>query len=107
MGVAATCEAVRDIPVSGRDRFGRHFENQPLSPPFMGVRVTGALFHTQGGARVDSPARVLRKDGAAFPNLYAGGGAACGVSGYGDSGYLSGNGLLSAVVLGRIAGLAQ
>ena len=32
------------------------------------------------------------------------GGAAVGVSGRGDSGYLSGNGLLSAVVLGRIAG---
>ena len=73
----------------------------------MGVRVTGALFHTQGGLRVDSKARVLKTDGTAFPNLYAGGGAACGVSGKGDSGYLSGNGLLSAVVLGRVAGLAQ
>ena len=41
-----------------------------------------------------------------FPNLFAGGGAACGVSGRGDSGYLSGNGLLSAVVLGYRAGKA-
>jgi fumarate reductase flavoprotein subunit len=41
-----------------------------------------------------------------FPNLFAGGGAACGVSGSGDSGYLSGNGLLSAVVLGYAAGIA-
>ena len=32
------------------------------------------------------------------------GGAAVGVSGAGDSGYLSGNGLLAAVALGRIAG---
>ena len=29
---------------------------------------------------------------------------ACGVSGRSDSGYLSGNGLLAAVTLGRIAG---
>ena len=103
----ALAETLRDIPVSGKDRFGRHFGDQPLLPPFMGVRVTGALFHTQGGLRVDSKARVLKTDGTAFPNLYAGGGAACGVSGKGDSGYLSGNGLLSAVVLGRVAGLAQ
>jgi len=37
-------------------------------------------------------------------NLFAGGGAACGVSGPDVSGYLSGNGLLTAVMLGRIAG---
>ena len=103
----ALAETLRDIPVSGKDRFGRHFGDQPLLPPFMGVRVTGALFHTQGGLRVDSKARVLKTDGTAFPNLYAGGGAACGVSGKRDSGYLSGNGLLSAVVLGRVAGLDQ
>ena len=66
----------------------------------------GALFHTQGGLEVNDQAQVMHLDGTALPNLYAGGGAACGVSGKGDSGYLSGNGLLSAVVLGRIAGLA-
>jgi len=49
---------------------------------------------------------VRRAAGGVFANLHAGGGAACGVSGAGDSGYLSGNGLLAAVVLGRIAGAA-
>jgi len=49
--------------------------------------------------------QVIRHDGTAFGALFAGGGAACGVSGRGDSGYLSGNGLLSAVVLGRRAGM--
>ncbi len=97
-------QTIRETPVGGTDQFGRSFSPPPLAPPFMGVRVTGALFHTQGGLRVDSSARVLKKDGTAFTNLYAGGGAAVGVSGKGDSGYLSGNGLLSAVVLGRIAG---
>jgi hypothetical protein len=42
--------------------------------------------------------------GAAFPNPFAGGGAARGVSGDAVWGYLSGNGLLTAVTLGRIAG---
>jgi fumarate reductase flavoprotein subunit len=47
---------------------------------------------------------VMRKDGTAFPNLFAAGGAAVGVSGHSASGYLSGNGLLTATVFGRLAG---
>ena len=42
--------------------------------------------------------------GAAFPNPFAGGGAARGVSGDAVWGYLSENGLLTALTLGRIAG---
>lgn len=99
-------ETMAKIPRTGADRFGRTFGQPPLAPPYCGVRVTGALFHTQGGLRVNANAQVLRTDGSPFPNLYAGGGAACGVSGAGDSGYLSGNGLLSAVVLGRLAGVS-
>jgi fumarate reductase flavoprotein subunit len=41
------------------------------------------------------------------PNLFAGGGAAAGISGRsGALGYASGNGLLSAIALGRLAALA-
>ncbi|WP_302139440.1 FAD-dependent oxidoreductase [Halomonas alkalicola] len=87
------------------DAFGRIFSPETLlAPPYHAIRVTGALFHTQGGLEVDTRARVLREDGAPLPNLFAAGGAARGVSGSGDSGYLSGNGLLSAVVMGAIAG---
>jgi len=86
------------------DSFGRKFDSVPLQAPFYGVRVTGALFHTQGGLVVDGVGRVLDENGVGFPNLFAGGGAASGVSGRGDRGYLSGNGLLSAVVLGYEAG---
>ncbi|MGR0183108.1 FAD-binding protein [Azospirillum aestuarii] len=64
------------------------------------------MFHTQGGLVVDDDARVLDGQGGPLPNLYAAGGAACGVSGSKASGYLSGNGLLTAVALGRIAGAA-
>jgi len=87
------------------DRFGRSFAGaSPLLPPFKAVKVTGALFHTQGGLAVDAEARVLDLRGAALPNLFAAGGAAAGVSGSRAGGYLSGNGLLTAVVLGRLAG---
>ena len=102
----ALAKTLADIPTPGTDDFGRSFGPMALSPPYVGVKVTGALFHTQGGLCVDSSARVIDQDGVAFANLYAGGGAACGVSGRNDAGYLSGNGLLSAVVLGRIAGRA-
>ena len=88
-----------------KDPFGRDFTTKPsLPPPYYAVKVTGALFHTQGGLAVDERARVLDKAGRAIPRLFAGGGAACGLSGSQVWGYLSGNGLLSAVTLGRIAG---
>jgi fumarate reductase flavoprotein subunit len=90
-----------------RDRFGRKFTaEQSCAPPYRAVKVTGALFHTQGGLAVDSDGRVKRKDGASFANLFAVGGAAVGVSGSIAAGYLSGNGLLTAAVLGRLAGKA-
>lgn len=75
-----------------------------IDPPYYAVKVTGALFHTQGGLKIDNHARVLKKDGTVIPNLYAGGGVAAGVSGHGASGYLSGNGLLTALGYGYLAG---
>ncbi|HEY6024058.1 MAG TPA: FAD-dependent oxidoreductase [Pseudolabrys sp.] len=90
-----------------RDRFGRHFlAEQSCRPPYHAVRVTGALFHTQGGLAIDPDGRVKRKDGTNFANLFAAGGAAAGVSGSVAAGYLSGNGLLTATVLGHLAGKA-
>lgn len=104
--LGALTKTLEAIPQDGSDAFGRTFPQPPLRPPFGAVKVTGALFHTQGGLHVDGQARVRRLSGGVFGNLYAAGGAAVGVSGTGDSGYLSGNGLLSAVVLGQVAGRA-
>ena len=88
------------------DPFGRtDFGYGPLGTPLCAVRSQPALFHTQGGVKVDADARVLRTDGTAIEGLYAGGGVAAGISGQaGGSGYSSGNGLLAAVGLGRLAG---
>ncbi|WP_417418932.1 FAD-dependent oxidoreductase [Hoeflea sp.] len=87
------------------DPFGRDFTGKPaLAAPYYAVKVTGALFHTQGGLMIDDQARVLRENGSPFANLFAGGGAACGVSGPDVSGYLSGNGLLTAIGFGSVAG---
>lgn len=85
------------------DSLGRTVWPRTLEPPYAIVKVTGALFHTQGGLCVDGSANVLR-GGEPVSGLYAAGGAAAGVSGHGAAGYLSGNGLLSALGLGYLAG---
>ena len=109
MEIAALRDSFAEIDLSRRegrpDSFGRVFEvGQELTPPYYAVKVTGALFHTQGGLEIDPKGRVRKPDGKSFANLFAAGGAARGVSGASDYGYLSGNGLLSAVVMGKIAG---
>ena len=89
------------------DAFGRRFDAaERLASPLFAIRVTGALFHTQGGLVVDKSARVVRNDGETLPNVFAGGGAARSVSGPGEWGYLPGMGLCMAVTLGRVAGQA-
>jgi fumarate reductase flavoprotein subunit len=108
---AALLRTMADVDAMKRegrtDTFGRNFTGVPaLTPPFCAVKVEGALFHTQGGLVVDREARVLRPDGSQIPGLFAAGGAACGVSGPEASGYLSGNGLLTAIALGGLAGEA-
>ena len=104
--LAATLAQVEAFKRDGaRDPFGRDFAGvAALQPPLRGVKVTGALFHTQGGLLVDAQARVRRRESGHLPHLFAAGGAAAGVSGNSPAGYLSGNGLLTATVLGRIAG---
>ncbi|WP_137133140.1 FAD-dependent oxidoreductase [Rhizobium sp. FKY42] len=106
--VSEELRAVEQAAQTGEpDRFGRHFtQEQLLKPPYYAVKVNGALFHTQGGLVIDAEARVLREDGTPLPNLMAGGGAARGVSGDSNYGYLSGNGLLSATAFGRLAGIS-
>lgn len=100
--VAALQATLAAVAPGATDGFGRRFE-RALQAPYYAVKVTGALFHTQGGLDIDDHCRVLRTDGTPFPNLVAAGGAARGVSGNEVWGYLSGNGLLSAVGGGWVA----
>ena len=112
LDAAAVAAALDDYNKAARgeqpDAFGRRdFALAPLTGPLYICRVVPGLFHTQGGLMVDIDGRVLRPNGKPIANLFAGGGAAAGLSGKtGAGGYASGNGLLSAVGLGRLAGLA-
>lgn len=95
-------DTLQSVAPGVTDKFGRTF-SRSLIPPYYAVKVTGALFHTQGGLDIDAQCRVRNPQGAVFPNLWAAGGAARGVSGNEVWGYLSGNGLLSAVGGGWVA----
>jgi fumarate reductase flavoprotein subunit len=98
-----TLQATLDEIAPGHtDSMGRTFKRS-LTAPYHAIKVTGALFHTQGGLDIDTQTRVLRADGRPMPNLFAAGGAARGVSGRGADGYMAGNGLLSAVGGGWLA----
>lgn len=89
------------------DALGRDFTGHPvLAEPYYAVKVSAALFHTQGGLIVNNDGQVKREDGSLLPNLYAGGGAARGISGPSSWGYMAGNGLLTATAFGRLAGRA-
>jgi fumarate reductase flavoprotein subunit len=91
-----------------KDTFVRSkFGLAPLQSTYWICRVTPGLFHTQGGLAIDTSAHVLKRDGSRIPNLFAGGGAAGGISGKsGAMGYASGNGLLTAIGLGYLGGRA-
>jgi fumarate reductase flavoprotein subunit len=99
-------QTIRDYNESaangGKDAFGRALP-KPFEGAFYGIKVTVALYHTQGGLKVNQDGQVLRADGSIIPNLYAGGGVAVGVSGKGLEGYLPGNGLLASLGLGMRA----
>ena len=88
---------------NGQDPYGRTFWEAPLEGELGAVAVEPALFHTQGGLRVNGNAAVVRPDGTPIPGLYASGGAANGISGHGAGGYLAGNGLLPALGLALLA----
>jgi fumarate reductase flavoprotein subunit len=107
--LAATIEASQAMQAGkSKDPLGRDFTLSPAlaGPPWYGIRVCGALFHTQGGLVIDGDAAVQRADGTPLPNLFAGGGSARSVSGPGDWGYIPAAGLFTAVTQGRLAGTA-
>ena len=93
---AALQATLNEVRAEHTDSMGRTF-SRSLQAPYHAIKVTGALFHTQGGLEVDAHCRVMKTNGQVLTNLYAAGGAARGVSGRGADGYLAGNGLLSAV----------
>ena len=102
--VKAEIDKYRDGIAKGEDYMNRTKLPKSFNAPFYACQVTGDFRHTQGGLVVNENSQVVKEDGTLIPNLYAGGGVTEGFSSAGGAGYMSGNGLLQAFVLGHIAG---
>ena len=88
----------------GEDEFNRTKLPAAFEAPFYAIKITGDLRHTQGGLVTDVATHVLKEDGSLIPGLYAAGGVMEGFSSTGGAAYMSGNGLLQAIIFGKIAG---
>ncbi|HTP21388.1 MAG TPA: FAD-binding protein [Solirubrobacteraceae bacterium] len=83
------------------DEFGRAPATLvPLTPPLYAIRMTPGVATASGGPRRDAEARVVDRNGAPIPGLFAAGAAGS------IWGHLTehGGGLTDAIVFGRIAG---
>lgn len=88
----------------GEDRFNRSRLPSNFDGPYYALKITGEIRHTQGGMATDIVGHVLRPDKSLIKGLYAAGGCTEGFSSRGGAAYMSGNGLIQALVFGKIAG---
>jgi len=106
-GYNAACD---DRPFNPHDYDGKSTEGieppksnwaNPLeNPPYYGYPVAAAICFTYGGLKTDTSARVLAKNGAAIPGLYAAGE----LVGLFYHEYPAATSVLKALTFGRIAG---
>lgn len=88
----------------GEDRFNRTKLPAHFDGPYYAVKQTGEIRHTQGGISTDVVGHALRPDGSLIEGLFAAGGCTEGYSSRGGAAYMSGNGLIQALVYGKLAG---
>jgi fumarate reductase flavoprotein subunit len=70
-------------------------------PPFYAIRLVAGISYTMGGIEIDAQARVIARNGAPLPGLFAAGACTGGIEGGPLGGYVGG--LLKAATLGLIA----
>lgn len=70
-------------------------------PPFYAIRLAAGISYTMGGIEIDAQARVIARDGAPFPGLFAAGACTGGIEGGPLGGYVGG--FLKSATLGFIA----
>lgn len=71
------------------------------TPKFYAIEVKPGIHYTMGGLKIDTLTRVINKDGAPVPHLYAAGEVTGGVHG---ANRLGGNSISETITFGRIAG---
>ena len=100
-----TVNAYKDGIEKGEDVFNRTKLPANFDGPYYALKITGEIRHTQGGIATDVAAHPLREDGTVIQGLYAAGGCTEGFSSGDGAAYMSGNGLLQALIFGKIAGI--
>ncbi len=81
---------------------GKRVSLMPIAmPPYYAIPLVAGISYTMGGIEIDARARVIGKDGAAIPGLYAAGSCTGGLEGGPLGGYVGG--LMKAAGLGLIA----
>ncbi|MGI5174277.1 flavocytochrome c [Treponema sp. OMZ 840] len=102
--LADTFERYKASIKRGEDEFNKTKLPKNWDGPYYAMKITGDLRHTQGGLVTDIDTHVLKKDGSVIQGLYAAGGCTEGFASTGGAAYMSGDGLLQALIYGRIAG---
>ena len=100
-----TVNAYKEGITKGEDVFNRTKLPANFDGPYYALKITGEIRHTQGGIATDVAAHPLRADGSVIQGLYAAGGCTEGFSSGDGAAYMSGNGLLQAMIFGKIAGI--
>jgi fumarate reductase flavoprotein subunit len=81
---------------------GKRVSLMPIAmPPYYAIRLVAGISYTMGGIEIDARARVIGKNGAPIPGLYAAGSCTGGLEGGPLGGYVGG--LMKAAGLGLIA----
>lgn len=102
--LTAVVDAYREGIEKGEDVMNRTKLPGSFEAPYYAIYMTADLRHTQGGLVTDVAAHVLTEDNEVIQGLYAAGGVTEGFSTHAGADYMSGNGLLQALVFGKIAG---
>ncbi len=88
----------------GEDEFNKTKLPSNWDGPYYAMEITADLRHTQGGLVTDIDAHVIKEDGSVIQGLYAAGGVTEGFTSGAGAAYMSGDGLLQALIYGKIAG---
>ncbi|MFN8533167.1 MAG: FAD-dependent oxidoreductase [Dehalococcoidia bacterium] len=104
-GLRRTIDRYNAAVATGQDELGRTSMPKAIdTPPFHAIPSAGILFLTHGGVKIAPDARVVRRDGTLFPNLFAAG-EVMGAGQVMGRAFAGGQGVGMALTFGMLAGV--
>ena len=102
--MAQTIQEYNEMVDSKKDPLGRSelmLSHKIVKAPFYAGPIGMCRHHTMGGAKINTKAQVIDRDGQVIPGLYAAGEITGGIHG---SNRVGGNAIADIFTFGRIAG---